>query len=451
MKFLSPVVWSEGMHLAQHHFQMQSRYFEDLTGFTVGSLFFRSWGLAGIELDAEALLNGTVSFTHARGLMPDGLVFNFPEDPPPEPLEIGGRFSPVQDSHLVHLTIPPLRLGAANCAVDGEKGTESLRYTVSTRAVPDELTGADEKKVGFARKNFRLELDDGSAEDRITLPIAKVRRDGRGHFVYDPDYVPPCVQIGASQALLRLGTRLVEMLDAKSDAMLRERQASARPLAEWAAREVANFWLTHTVNAATSSIRHMLRGRSAHPEQFYTELARLAGALCTFSMDAHPRDLPPYEHEDLAGTFGELDRQIRRHLEIIIPTDSIVVPLSVVAPSFHTATIADDRCFANTATWYLGVRSSSPRADVVTGVPKLVKVCSAEHIMRLVKEGLPGLTLEHDPSPPSSLSPRIGSHYFRVLTKGPCWTLMAKTRNAGVYVPGAIAEAELELTIVPKK
>jgi len=75
-------------------------------------------------------------------------------------------------------------------------------------------------------------------------------------------------------------------------------------------------------------------------------------------------------------------------------------------------------------------------------------VCSAEHIVRLVKEGLPGLDLEHEPSPPPELSPRIGSHYFRIRTDGPCWTLMAKSHNAGVYAPAAIADAELEITIV---
>src|SRR3970282_729671 len=117
MKFLSPVVWSEGMHLAQHHFQAQNRYFEELSTFAVESLFFRAYGLIHCELDGDALLNGTVSLTHARGTMPDGLHFHFPEDEPPEALEIGSLFSPVQESHLVLLAIPAYRIGAANCAL----------------------------------------------------------------------------------------------------------------------------------------------------------------------------------------------------------------------------------------------------------------------------------------------------------------------------------------------
>ena len=46
---LSRIVWSEGMHLAQHHFQTQSRYFEDLVAFTLSSLFYRCYGFAGLE------------------------------------------------------------------------------------------------------------------------------------------------------------------------------------------------------------------------------------------------------------------------------------------------------------------------------------------------------------------------------------------------------------------
>jgi predicted component of type VI protein secretion system len=49
MKSFARVVWSEGMHLSQHHFQAQSAYFEDITGATLassmlpGDFLTRSW------------------------------------------------------------------------------------------------------------------------------------------------------------------------------------------------------------------------------------------------------------------------------------------------------------------------------------------------------------------------------------------------------------------------
>src|SRR5882757_5897537 len=79
MKFLSRVVWSEGMYLGPQQFQAQNRYFEESLHFTSDILNYRPYGLIGCNLDAEALRNGTVSLIHARGLFADGLAFHMPE------------------------------------------------------------------------------------------------------------------------------------------------------------------------------------------------------------------------------------------------------------------------------------------------------------------------------------------------------------------------------------
>src|SRR5690606_215826 len=191
MAFLSRVVWSEGMHLAQHHFQAQNRYFEDLATFALSSLFFRPYGLVACELDAEALVNGTVAVTHARGVMPDGLPFQFPEDATPEPLEIEDLFSPTQDSHRVLLAIPPYQAGRANAALEPGADGKDARFHARVAPMPDEITGMDEKPVTVARKNFRLLLEGQDAGDMVVMPLARVQRDGAGHFIYDPHYIPP--------------------------------------------------------------------------------------------------------------------------------------------------------------------------------------------------------------------------------------------------------------------
>ena len=53
----------------------------------------------------------------------------------------------------------------------------------------DDTTGRDEKPVSIGRKNLRLALDVEPIEDVVSLPIARVKRDGAGHFMYDPEYV----------------------------------------------------------------------------------------------------------------------------------------------------------------------------------------------------------------------------------------------------------------------
>jgi len=449
MRSLSRVVWSEGMHLAQHHFQAQTRYFEDSLAFAMSQLFNQTHGLVGYELDSEALRNGAVSLIHARGTMPDGLGFHFPDaDPLPDPRDIASLFSPTQDSHLLLLAIPPYRTGRPNSSLGEQDAPANVRFVADQFRVSDDTTGQDEKSVTVGRKNFRLVLDIEPLDDEVFLPLARIRRDGSGKFIYDPEYVPPCLQIGASPRLLEILRRILDVLEAKSGALATERKAEHTSLADYAASEVANFWLAHAIHSSLGPLRHLWETRRASPEKLYTELSRLAGALCTFSLDAHPKDLPEYDHNQLGECFDRLDRHIRAGLEVIMPTARIVVPLSRTRQFLFVGKITDQRCFGPSE-WILGLRAEGGDTKVVADAVRLVKVCSSKHIVRLVKEGIPGLTLRHLPSPPSTVSPRIGHHYFRIEQTGPCWESTVKTREVGIFVPEALAVADMELFVVP--
>jgi type VI secretion system protein ImpJ len=451
MKHLSRVVWNEGMYLAQHHFQVQSRYFEDSLRFALAHLFFKSYGVAGCELDRDALVNGTVALIHARGVLPDGLPFHMPDsDPLPPPLEIRSLFSPTQESHNLYLVIPAYQQGGANCSPSAEVA-DSARYSAETVLVRDDITGSDERPVAIGRKNFRLQLEPGGQAE-VSLALARIRRDGSGHFIYDPEYVPPCLQIGASETLLQLTRRLVEMLEAKSAAIGSDRKGSQKELREYSGQDIANFWLLHAVRSGLAPLRHHLELKHTHPEQLYAEMARLAGALCTFALDSDPRSLPVYDHERLGECFAELDRHIRAHLEIIIPTNCLTIGLRQVSEYLYVGPVADRRCFGRSS-WILGINSDLARADLITNVPGRVKICSSQHVERLFRDALPGLILQHLPSPPSAISPRVGTEYFSISRSGPhstqvCWDLIAKSGEVGVYIPATLRGSGLELKVV---
>ncbi len=437
------------MHLAQHHFQAQSRYFEGLVSFTVSNLFFRPYGLVAIGLDAEALLNGTAALVHGRGVFPDGLVFNLGEDGVPAPLPIRELFSPTQDSHLLLLGIPAFQPTRSNCAEPNRNGLDA-RFLAAEEPVLDETTGEDEKKVGVARKNLRLLLDHQATEDLVTLPIGRIRRDGSGHFIYDPEYIPPTLRVGASARLVELLSRLVTILEAKADALMMER-GSGSAIGERGTSEIASYWLSHAVHSSLAPLRHHLQSGEQHPEELYIELARLAGALCTFSLTSDPRMLPLYDHDRLDECFAALDRHIREHLEVIMPTNCIAIRLQRTDANLYAGSVLDKRCF-DRAQWFLAVRSSLGAGELISRVPRLIKVCSAE-VVKLVQRGQPGLSLEHVQVPPSAISKRAGAQYYGIARAGPsgdhpCWTFIVKTGQVGVYVPDAIPDVELEVIVV---
>jgi len=274
-------------------------------------------------------------------------------------------------------------------------------------------------------------------------------RDGKGHFALDPNFVPPVLQIGASARLMLLVQRLIEILDDKSASIAGRGASSGAPLgpAGFSTREIANFWLLHAVNSALAPLRHLLVAKRGHPEELFLELSRLAGALCTFALDSHPRDLPLYDHQNLSECFEKLDRHIRAHLETIVPTNCISIPLEAAGDYFYEGEVADQRCF-NRSRWVLAIRSGVGEAELMARTPQLVKVCTPPFVRELVKRALPGMGLTHLPVPPSAISTRVETQYFGVSRTGPCWDHMVQTRRVGVYVPGEFPNPEVEILVV---
>lgn len=460
MRTMRPVVWREGMHLAHHHFQLRDRYFEDSTAFALDSLVFRAYGLTRLELDREALLNGTVRMGQAAGIMPDGLAFSFPEDEPPQDLDVREIFEPTRQSHLVFLAIPAYRRDRAMLA-DAKGGTAEARFLSSEVEVADDTTGQDEARIQVGRKNFQLMLDDGEPDpDVVAMPVARIRRDRAGNFEYDPDYIPPVLHIGASQRITSLLHRLIEMMDAKAAGLAADRSA-AGGAAELSADEIALFWLSHAIQSAVAPLRHHLHTRAAHPEETYRELLRFAGALCTFSMEARPDALPVYDHDGLTESFGALERHIRTHLDIVLPKRALRVAMESIGDYCHVGSVPAS-AVRGQARWFLEVQVSGSHAAVISDVPRLVKVCVAtlpggergSAIKRLSQNVMPGLPLEHVASPPSDISPRVGAEYFRVVGgDGPCWKgleMAAQEGDAadvGLYVPEALASQRIGLLI----
>jgi type VI secretion system protein ImpJ len=411
--------------LGPHHFQVQSRYFEDSIQFATSSLWFASYGLAGLELDADALYNGAVSLLHARGILPDGLPFNMPEcDDLPVPRAIADLIPPTRDGVIVLLGIPPLRPNGRNCALT--PGNGDARYASQARVLHDEISGADERSVQLGRKNLRLLLDTEPAGDLVTIPLARVVRDGAGHFAYDPGFVPPVVQIAASSRLLQLLQQMVEILNEKGSALGRDAGSSR---SDFSTREIASFWLLHAVNSALAPLRHLLIAKRGHPEELFVELSRLAGALCTFSLDSQPRDLPVYDHQNLTECFNQLDRHIRAHLETVLPTNCITIPLVAAGDCFYEGKVTDPRCLGNSR-WVLA------------------KVCTPAFVRELVNRALPGMPLTHLPIPPPAISTRVETQYFGISRTGPCWNHMLQTRHVGVYVPSEFPNPELQVLVV---
>lgn len=460
----SRVVWEEGMYLAPHHFQAQRRHCEDTIAATLEALFPFAYGVTSASLDTEALASGTLALAFARGIMPDGTVVSVPDaDAPPPPTSLTASFAPDRDAHVVYLALPAWNDSAANVRftvaradVDplaASANGHEPRYVEQVASVRDETAGEESTEVHFATKHLRLVLDTQLARSDVALALARVRRNDVGQFVADPDFIPPCLKIGASERLVAILRRVVGMVEAKGQALSAtlDTSAGAAPGAAPAAyigNELATRWLLHAVRSAEAPLRHLLSTRSAHPEQLWLEMSQLAGALCTFSLSVEARALPLYSHDDLGTCFGALEQHLRVHLDVVIAANAVVVPLAKVSDVLYTATISDPRCYDTGARWFLGVRSSVGATETLGRAQQYLKVCSSKFVLELVRRAYPGLDLEHIPAPPAGLAPRADLSYFEITMAGPCEQGLRETRELGVYVPEALPDAVLELSVL---
>jgi type VI secretion system protein ImpJ len=447
MKHLSRVVWFEGMYLAPHHFQAQTQSFEDLIQFSTSNLWFEPYGLVGFELDAEALRNGNVALVHGRGIFPDGLAFHMPDsDPLPPSRYIGDLFPPAVEYATVYLGLPSRRPEGPNCTLEPLGGQNHLRFAAEVRNLHDDNTGRDDRPVHLGRKNIRFLLDTENRDDLVCLPIARIMRDGSGHLLYDPRFIPPCLRISASERLMMISRRLVSILDEKSSALSRAR-GGARGMSGFSSQEIAAFWFVHTINTSLAVLRHLCNSERGHPEQLFLEMARLGGGLCTFGLDSHPQTLPLYDHLNLGQCFHELDEHIRQHLELVVPSNCIPVPLKQTGRYTYEGEITDQRCL-DRARWIFAIRSEIGELELISRTQRLVKICSRQLLPEVIKAALPGLALSHLPVPPSAVAPKVESQYFGISRTGSMWEHIVETRSVGVYAPEEIPLPEIELLVI---
>ncbi len=454
MKWLRPVIWSKGTFLSPQHLQAQDRFFESALGFRLGTLNFRAWGFSNLQINQQELVAGNFSISSATGILPDGLPFDIPgADPAPEPRALAhcfpetpsGRGDAALQSLDVFLAIPPYRERGSNVLLDQHGG--DARYRAEELMMRDENTGMSEKPVKVACKNFRLLVEGEQQQGFSFLRIARVKKTVTDSFELDDHLVPPLLDIAASEYLVSILRRLVEIASAKSSTLGAMRRQRNLDLAEFTSADIGNFWLLYTVNSYLPLLNHLYETRKGHPERLFSVMTALAGALTTFSPKVQPRDLPPYDHDELGLCFTNLDEKLRSLLETVVSSNVVSLPLKLTKASVYATALDDDRYLA-ARKMYLAISAETKEAELIKKVPLLVKVCSATHIDTLIRQAMPGMQLTHSPVPPSAIPVKMNYQYFSLDQSGYAWEAVGRARNFAAYVPADLANPQLELIIL---
>jgi type VI secretion system protein ImpJ len=446
MKQLQPVLWTKGTFLTPQHLQLQDRFLEDSLNFRLQALKFCGWGFSEVVLDQELLAEGQLAVTRASGIFPDGLLFDIPgPDQPPPSKALAEFFDPGVRDLDIFLTVPDYKLKGLNVAGLGRAA--GSRYLAEISSVRDDNTGTGERPIQLARKNLRLLAANETREGSSALRIANVERTEAGAFRLNPRFVPPLLEVRASDYLRGLVNGVLEILSAKSTQLAGGRRQKNQSLADFTASDIANFWLLYTVNSHIPVLSHLLQGQRCHPEELFSELTALGASLTTFSTTVRPRDLPLYDHLNLSRVFADLDEKLRLLLESVVPTNVVSLPLKQVKNTIYATAIDQDKYLTNTR-MYLAFSADTSEESIIRKVPQLVKACSASQIEQLINMALPGITLSHVTVPPGAIPVKMKYQYFSLNQAGAAWEAVIRSRNFAAHVPGELLNPQMELIIL---
>lgn len=438
------ILWGEGLFLRPQHFQRQDAYHEGRLAEVARALHPYSWGLRQLQVDSHALAAGVLRITALQVTFPDGELYAAPRDDElPPPLSLAGLPSNVPQP-LLHLALAPMRGGSGNFSRDGHGPQGGARYVQHEASAADWFTEAVEAPLATLRRQARVLLEGEPREHLCSLPLLRLRRLGTGGFELDADFVAPSVSLQAAPALQALLRRLLDVLQAKVQALYGLHREPSRHVIEFRSGDIASFWLLHTCSAAFAALSHLHQHPLLHPERLFERLLELAGALMTFSRTRHLGELPAYSHEAPQQPFELLDAILADLLETVISTRCFAIALQELRSSYHQARLESQKIDGNTRL-FLGVRAALPATELVQLVPQLLKLGAADDVEKLVLSATQGVRLAHAPQVPPAIPVRPGALYFALEPRGPLYERMLQSRTLQLYAPAALAELQLEL------
>jgi type VI secretion system protein ImpJ len=438
MSSRNPVLWPEGLFVKPQHFQQAARASEAALLQRLASLQASFYGFSELQLNDEYLSLGKVAITRARGIMPDGTVFDIPADlPPPPPLEIDDA----SQNREVYLCLPLRTDGGRE--VSWPDSAANFRYIAQAQEIKDTHSAdGDLVQVELAVPNLQLQrqTEERSAYTRLALARILERRPD-GSLQLDEAFYPTSVAVRAVPALQRFLEEITNTLRERARNLATRIGAAGQS----GIADIRDFNLLQAMNRWWPCFQHLARQGQTHPEQLYLCMSQACGEFVTFTdPDRVPQEYPAYHHTALSTSFKPLEDTLRRALSTVLQPRAVSLPLTDLDYGVMTTTL-EDRRLIDEADFIIAVRANLPPQTLRQLFVQKAKVTSLESLNDLVPLQLPGIPLLPLPVAPRELPFHAGFSYFELDRRDPAWQCMHKSNGFGLHFAGDFPGLEVQL------
>jgi type VI secretion system protein ImpJ len=360
------------------------------------------WGFEQLDMDDTALDAGRVVLRSAAGVFSNGKSFSHPGHSEPLVLEL-----------------PPV-LGAV---------------TIS-------LVGVDDV-VGSTVPSLQLSPDVTGGQGLVVSRVR--RRDEKGPWEPDKEFMPPFRRVQASRSLLQLLHEMIVHVEARC------RDLAARLSNRTKFAEIADVLMLHDLNQAFVELRHLQALSDLHPERLFLALARLAAASSTYSDSRSASGLPTYNHAEPGPPFRGLARMLTNQFSAVLSSSAVALPIERRKFGIHVVVLGK-ASKSGYDRYVLQVLAALPAETLRSRFPSQIKIGPVDRIRDLVNLQLPGIILKPLPVAPRELPYHAGAAYFGLDEAGSdLWGSVLVAGTLAVHVAGDFPDLDMTLWHLPTR
>ncbi|EPC4026038.1 type VI secretion system baseplate subunit TssK [Aeromonas salmonicida] len=432
------VIWREGLFIKPQHFQQQQRHSDYALHARLSALSDYFYGLQSLAINEDYLGFGRIALVGATGILPDGTVFNIPNDDVlPAPLEITDASVANQK---VYLALPLSVNGVNEVNQGGQVATRLQAHRHDVRDLHSE--GGDVVSLEVGRVSLRLMLEREDRSAYASLAIARIldkRPDGG--LVLDPNFMPCSISVSAIPTLKRFLGESAGLVAERARSLS---QRIAAPGQQGVA-DVAEFMMLQLLNRAQPQLSHLARLGTLHPERLHEALVQICGELMTFTDESRlPPEFPAYRHDDQQVSFEPVMLALRQALSTVLSPRAVSIQLRKHQYGVMVAMVNESELMQS-ADFVLAVRARMPQEQLRKQLLQQTKVASSDKIRELISLQLPGIPLLPLPVAPRQLPYHAGYSYFQLDRQSPAWQMLAVSNTLAFHIAGDFPELDMQL------
>lgn len=380
---MNKVVWKEGMLLRPQHFQQHDRHLHHQMQVRTQHQNRFNWGVYSLIIDQHHLSIGKVVVTEAKGIMPDGTLFDINHQSKPLIWE-GGQES---NGAMLYLSLP---ISSPNTPESRKKNDDNI----TTRYISFDVTISDNnanmqniQNVSCGELDFHILADADIDNQWIKLPICKIKQVmPEGIIELESDFEVPFINGRNSGYVQRTLRETLNLVTHRANVLAERITQSAH-----ATSEVGDFLLLQLLNKKEPQLNYLHNASSYHPEELYLNLLSLQGELATYSPETRRSNLNlSYNHQDQIACFKELMFNLRGQLTQSLKQNALEIELQKRNHGVLVAPI-NESDLIHGSTFILAARSNMDPETLRKQLPPQLKVGPVEKIRSLVNLQLPGI------------------------------------------------------------